>query len=361
MKSISRRSLIKQAVTGLGAAAVGQIIAGCTPQATPPAPTPLAPVPATLVPTTPPLPTTAPKATDLPKAADPAATAPPKATATIVASPTVMVQPDMVVARGADPAELVRQAIKAMGGMDKFIKKGQKVVIKPNICVAYGTFENAYTTNPWVVGSLVKLCLEAGAASVRVMDFPFNGTAANAYVRSGIEEQVKAAGGEMVQMAGYKFVPTKIALGKELKNIGIYDEILKADALINVPIVKHHSLSGMTIAMKNLMGLIDDRMSIHPNFGQRLADLSSQIKPVLNVVDAVRILMNNGPASGTKDDVKKLDTIFITQDIIAADAYGATLFGKKPEDLKNVVIGAEMKLGRKDLANLKIQELSVGG
>jgi uncharacterized protein (DUF362 family) len=361
MKSISRRSLIKQAVTGLGAAAVGQIIAGCTPQATPPAPTPPAPVPATLVPTTPPLPTTAPKPTDLPKAVDPAATAPPKATATIVSSPTVMVQPDMVVARGADPAELVRQAIKAMGGMDKFIKKGQKVVIKPNICVAYTTVESAYTTNPWVVGALVKLCIEAGAASVRVMDFPFNGTAATAYLRSGIEEQVKAAGGEMVQMAGYKFVPTNITQGKDLKNIGIYDEILKADALINVPILKHHSLSGMTIAMKNLMGLIDKRESIHSNFGQRLADLSSQIKPVLNVVDAVRILMNNGPASGTKDDVKKLDTIFITQDIIAADAYGATLFGKKPEDLKNVVIGAEMKLGRKDLANLKIQELSVGG
>jgi uncharacterized protein (DUF362 family) len=251
--------------------------------------------------------------------------------------------------------------MKAMGGMDKFIKKGQKVVIKPNICVAYATFENAYTTNPWVVGAIVKLCIEAGAASVRVMDFPFNGSAANAYLRSGIEEQVKAAGGEMVQMAGYKFVPTKIALGKELKNIGIYDEILKADAIINVPIVKHHSLSGMTIAMKNLMGLIDDRMSIHPNFGQRLADLSTQIKPVLNVVDAVRILMNNGPASGTKDDVKKLDTIIITQDIIAADAYGATLFGKKPEDLKNVVIGADMKIGRKDLSNLKIQELRVGG
>jgi uncharacterized protein (DUF362 family) len=266
----------------------------------------------------------------------------------------------MVVARGSDPAEMVRQAVKAMGGMEAFIKKGAKVIVKPNICVAYGTYENAYTTNPWVVGALVKLCLEAGAASVRVMDLPFNGTAANAYLRSGIEEQVKASGGEMVQMAGYKFVPTKLAAGKDLKNMGIYDEVLKADAIINVPIAKHHSLAGLTLAMKNLMGLIDARESIHPNFGQRLPDLASTIKPVLNVVDAVRILMNNGPASGTTADVKKLDTIILTRDIVAADAYGATLFGKKPSALKNVVLGAEMKLGQMDLNSLRIAELKVG-
>jgi uncharacterized protein (DUF362 family) len=358
MKTISRRKLIQKAIAGLGAAAMGQVITACAPQATVAVPT-IPPATAVVAPTTQPA-TQAPQPTVPSGTAVSTATTPVKPTVTIVASPTIAVQPDMVVAHGPDPAELVRQAIKAMGGIDKFIKKGQKVIVKPNICVAYGTFDNAYTTNPWVVGALVKLCFEAGAASVRVMDSPYNGTAANAYLRSGIEEQVKAAGGEMVQMAGYKYVPTKIAMGKDLKNIGIYDEILKADAIINVPIVKHHSLSGMTIGMKNLMGLIDDRMSIHVNFGQRLADLSSQIKPVLNVVDAVRILMNNGPASGTKDDVKKLDTIVITQDIIAADAYGATLFGKKPEDLKNVVIGAEMKLGRMDLGNLKIQELTVG-
>ena len=126
----------------------------------------------------------------------------------------------MAVAHGSDPEAVVRQAIKAMGGMEQFIKKGAKVIVKPNICVAYTTYENAYTTNPCVVGALVKLCLEAGAASVKVMDLPFNGTAANAYVRSGIEAEVKKAGGEMVQMAGYKFVPTMLPQGKELKNIG---------------------------------------------------------------------------------------------------------------------------------------------
>jgi uncharacterized protein (DUF362 family) len=196
---------------------------------------------------------------------------------------------------------------------------------------------------------------------VKVFDYPFNGTAAKAYIDSGIEAEVKKAGGEMIPWVGYKYVPTQFKLGKEIKNMGVFDDILKADAIINVPIPKHHSLAGMTLAMKNLLGVIDNRDSIHPNFGQRLVDLATQIKPVLNVVDAVRILKNNGPASGTAADVQKLDMVYVTPDIIAADAYGTTLFGKKPDDFKNIVIGAEQKIGRKDIANLKIEEIKVGG
>jgi uncharacterized protein (DUF362 family) len=359
MSHISRRKLIKSAAIGLGAISVGPILAGCAPQATPVPPTTLPP---TALP-----PTQAPAATSTQvskptDAAQPTATpaAETKATPTISSSPTAITPPDMAVARGSDPAEMVRQALKVMGGMEAFIKKGAKVIIKPNICVAYTTPESAFTSNPFVVGALVKLCIEAGAGSVKVMDFPFSGTAANAYARSGIEAEVKKAGGEMVQMAGYKFVPTKLAQGKDLKNIGIYDDILKADAIINVPIPKHHSLAGLTLSMKNLLGVIDDRENIHINFGQRLPDLASQIKPVLNVVDAVRILMNNGPASGTAADVKMLNTIVVTPDIVAADAYAAGFFGKKPEDLKYVVNGAAMKLGRMDVNNLKIQEIKVG-
>lgn len=353
---------MKQAVVGMGALSLGPILAGCAPQATSIPPTVAQPTQAAVQPSIQPAtlaPTQAVKPADT---AQPAVTILPtaKTTPTISSSPTSVAPPDIAVARGSDPEEVVRQAIKAMGGMEQFIKKGARVIVKPNICVAYATFENAFTSNPLVVGALVKLCLEAGAASVKVMDFPFNGTAANAYARSGIEAEVKKAGGEMVQMAGYKFVPTMFPQGKEIKNMGVYDDILKADAIINVPIPKHHSLAGLTLAMKNLLGVIDNRDNIHPNFGQRLPDLATKIKPVLNVVDAIRILMNNGPASGTKDDVKKMDTIIVTQDIVAADAYAASLFGKKPEDLKNVVIGAAMKLGRMDLNNLKIEEIKVG-
>lgn len=266
----------------------------------------------------------------------------------------------MVVARGSDPEQLVRKAIEAFGGIEKFIKKGAKVVIKPNICVAYHTFEYAATTNPWVVAALVKLCKEAGAASVRVFDYPFGGTAKDAYAKSGIEAQVKAAGGEMVIMSDYKFVPSTIQKGKDLKSIMIYDEILKADAIINVPIAKHHNLARYTLSMKNLMGVIDDRIGIHRNVGQRLADLATVIKPTLNVVDAIRILTNNGPTGGSLADVKKLDTIVVTPDIVAADAYSATLFGKQPYDLTYVVAGAAMGLGKMDLKTIRTEEIKVG-
>lgn len=364
MKTISRRKLIQQALAGFGAVAAGPILAGCTPQAPPPI-TPTAP------PTDPPASPTSPAAPSpaatqpvqatVALTADASTAAPPTAVPTIASSPTPMVKPDMVVARGEDPAELVRQGLAALGGLGLFIKKGARVVIKPNICVAYGEWENAYTTNPWVVGALVKLCFEAGAGSVRVMDYPFNGTVAKAYKTSGIEAQVLANGGEMVQMTGYKFVPTMLPQGKEIKNIGVYDEILKADALINVPIAKHHSSAGLTLAMKNLLGVVDDRVNFHPNFAQRLPDLATLIKPVLNVVDGMRILMASGPASGTKDDVKQLNTLVFTSDIVAADAYATTFFGKKPQDLKHIVTAAERKIGRMDLNQLKITEIKVGG
>jgi uncharacterized protein (DUF362 family) len=265
----------------------------------------------------------------------------------------------MVVARNGEPEDMLRRALAALGGMEKFVSKGANVLIKPNICVAYHTYEYAATTNPWVVGALVKLCLEAGAGSVRVMDYPFGGTAKEAYAISGIEEQVKAAGGEMAFMPGFKYVSTKIPDGKSLKKCDIFDDILKTDVLINVPIAKHHSLARLTLGMKNLMGVIRDRGAIHQNLGQRLADLSSRIRPTLTVVDAVRVLMANGPTGGNLDDVKQLNTIIVSPDIVAADSYGATLFGLQPDELAYIKAGAAMGLGSSDLGSLRIEEINL--
>jgi len=130
--------------------------------------------------------------------------------------------------------------------------------------------------------------------------------------------------------------------------------------VIDVPIAKHHSLAKLTLAMKNLMGVISKRSAMHSNLGQRLADLSSLVRPGLVVVDAVRILMDNGPTGGNLEDVKKMDTVIATADIVAADSYAATLFGRQPLDLDYVRAGTEMGLGRSDLGNLRIEELSVG-
>lgn len=265
----------------------------------------------------------------------------------------------MAVGRGGDAEELVRRALAALGGMEKFVPKNASVIIKPNICVAYHTYEYAATTNPWVVGALVKSCLEAGARSVQVLDNPFGGSAKEAYTISGIREQVEAAGGEMVYMQIFKYRDVDIPQGLELKRTTIYDDALEADVLIDVPIAKHHGLARLTLGMKNLMGLIKDRTAIHANIGQRLADLTSLFRPTLTVVDAVRILMDNGPTGGDLGDVKQIDTVIISPDIVAADSYATRLFGLSPEDIAYIPAAAAMGLGRSDLKNLKIEEFSI--
>ena len=164
----------------------------------------------------------------------------------------------------------------------------------------------------------------------------------------------------MVIMSGFKFTSTEIPEGVDLRQCDIFEDILKADVLINAPIAKHHSLARLTLGMKNLMGVIRDRPAMHGNLGQRLADLTSRLRPALTVVDAVRILRDHGPTGGNLDDVQQLDTVIASADIVAADSYAATLFGLKPEDLSYVQAGAAMGLGRSDLNNLRIEEVNIG-
>ena len=274
--------------------------------------------------------------------------------------PTAISIPDMAVARGGEPEALVAAVITALGGMEHFVKPGDKVVVKPNICVAYHTYEYAATTNPWVVGALVKLCRDAGASKVLVMDYPFGGSVDQAYVKSGIQEQVLASGGEMEPFAFLKFLRTDLPEAIDLKSCDIYEEVLSADVVINVPIAKQHSLARLTLGMKNLMGVIRDRPAIHGNLGQRLADLTSKIRPALTVVDAVRILTYGGPSCGDLNAVKKLDTVIASPDIVAVDSYAATLFNLSPSELTYIRAGTAMGLGRSDLENMNIEEIVVG-
>jgi uncharacterized protein (DUF362 family) len=267
--------------------------------------------------------------------------------------------PHLVVARGDDPTSLVQQSLAALGGIERYVKPGNKVIIKPNICVAYHSYEFAATTNPWVVGEITRLCVAAGASKVTVMDSPFGGTPQQAYARSGIEEQVRSAGGEMMVMSDFKFTPVELHQALDLQSIEVYDDILTTDVMINVPIAKHHSLARLTLGMKNLMGVIRNRPAIHSNIGQRLADLTNFIRPTLTIIDAVRMLMANGPTGGNINDVKKANTIIASEDVVAADSYAATLFGLRPDDLSYIQAGAMIGLGRNDLENLKIEEIVV--
>ena len=330
MADLSRREFLRRSAAGVTAVAAGWWLSGCDSQNEPLA----APVSSPTL------------------ASEPADS---------TVAPTSTGYPDLAVGRGGEPDELVQRSLAALGGMERFVKPGANVVIKPNICVAYHTYEYAATTNPWVVATLVKLALAAGAGRVRVLDYPFGGTAEEAYARSGIQEQVLAAGGEMEIMSKMKFVSTDIPAGLDLRQCDIYDDVLQADVLIDVPIAKHHSLARLTLGMKNLLGVIWDRPSIHWDLGQRVADLTSRVKPTLTVIDAVRILTTHGPTGGNLDDVKKLDTVIISPDIVAADSYATGLFGLKPGDLAYIQAATAMGLGRSDLPNLKIEELTVGG
>ena len=173
----------------------------------------------------------------------------------------------LAVAHGADAAAITRAAIMALGGMERFVKAGQDVIVKPNICVDYHPPEYAATTNPAVVATLVAMCLEAGAKRVRVMDNPFGGTAESAYANTGIGDAVEAAGGKMEVMGRVKFAKTDIPEGKAIKSWEIYRDALECDVLINVPIAKHHSLTGLTLGGKNLMGLVTSPNMLHGYLG----------------------------------------------------------------------------------------------
>jgi len=366
MFRLTRKQFFNRLAAGAGALFGGWLLSACGGEEAAPGATAVAPATAQV----PPGPTIGAAATGTAgetsvaspttAGAEPGVPSPTQAQAPTAAATPSAGSPDLVVARGGEPEELVRRAMAALGGMESFVHPGFSVVIKPNICVAYHSYEYGATTNPWVVAGLVKLCREAGAARVRVMDMPFGGTPEEAYLISGIQEQVLAAGGEMEVMPQFKFVPTDIPEGRDLRRCEIYDEVLNADLVIDVPIAKHHGLAKLTLSMKNLMGVIRDRPAMHINLGQRLADLASRVRPGLIVVDAVRVLTTNGPTGGNLDDVRKLDTVIATTDIVAADSYAATLFGLQALDLDYVRAATEMGLGRSDLANLRIEELSLG-
>ncbi len=333
MKEVTRRNFLRSVVLGFAAMAVGRFLAACSPQ----------------MPNMP--------AVTEPHAAQPS---PSPAPVPSTAKSSGMGYPHVVVVRGGEPDELVRQALEALGGIGRFVNSGNDVIIKPNIGPSTSGYEYAATTNPWLVGAMVKICREAGARRVRVMDSPFGTSPETAYVQSGIQEQVLAAGGDMEIMSKFKFVSIEIPHGRDIKKWDIYDDVLKADVMINVPIAKHHSLARLTLGMKNLLGVVTNRPSFHFNLGQRLADLTSRVMPTLTVIDAVRILVAHGPTGGDLGDVRKLDTIIVSPDIVAADSYATGLFGLKPDDISCIPAASAMGLGSSDIRNLNIEEITIG-
>lgn len=259
---------------------------------------------------------------------------------------------------GSDYSVLVEETIKLLGGIGRYVKAGDSVVVKPNIGWDRKP-EQAANSHPLVVKTLVKLALEADAKEVRVFDYTCN-EKRRCYNNSGMTEAIKSLDdrrAKLLHIDQRKFVPVKITKGRSLTEWDIYKDALTADCYINVPVAKHHGLSSLTLGLKNSMGVIGgNRGRLHHDLGQNLADLATVIKPTLTVIDATRILLNNGPQGGSLKDVKIMDTLLASTDPVAADALASTLFGLKPEDITSTVAAFQMGLGQMQPDKMNILE-----
>jgi uncharacterized protein (DUF362 family) len=261
----------------------------------------------------------------------------------------------MSIVTGGEAGAAARRAVDELGGIRRFVARGDVVVVKPNAGWDR-TPEFAATTNPEVVAALVRLSLEAGAKRVKILDYPVN-DARRCYRQSGILDAATAAGAEVVYPDSRKFRDMKIG-GGTIKSWPMYTEVVEADRIINVPIAKTHGTSTLTLGMKNWMGVMGGwRGRIHQRIHESLVDVSLFLKPSLVVLDAVRILTDNGPQGGDLADVKRLDTVIAGADQVAVDAYGATLFGIKGADIGFIRLGHEAGLGTMDLARLRMKKV----
>lgn len=266
---------------------------------------------------------------------------------------------DMVAVRNGEPDIMFDKAIESMGGMGSFVKKGQKVVVKPNIGWDVVP-ERAANTNPRLVKRIIEHCFEAGADEVYVFDNTCDAWN-KCYSNSGIEKAVKDAGGKIApgNTEGY-YHEVAIEEGVSLTSTKVHELILESDVFINVPVLKHHSSADLSIAMKNLMGVVWDRRYWHRNdLHQCIADYSTYRQPDLNVVDAYRVMMKNGPRGVSVNDVVTFKTLIISPDIVAIDAAAAKVFGQEPEDVSYIVKGQELGAGTWQLENLNINRIKL--
>ncbi len=271
---------------------------------------------------------------------------------------------DLVAVMGGEPVEMYTKAIKAMGGMSRFVKKGQKVVVKPNIGWDK-TPELGANTNPMLVGAIVKDCLACGASEVIVFDHTCDQWE-GCYKNSGIEAAAKAAGAKIgFAHDGKYYREVQIPKGVRMKSAQIHEAILNCDVWINVPVLKTHGGAKVSVSMKNFMGIVWDRRFWHANdLQQCIADCSTITKmPVLNIVDAYRIMTQNGPKGKSLEDVQLAKAIFMSTDIVAADTAAVKFFnqftGIKPEDVGHIVLAEKLKIGTTNLEKLTVERIKI--
>ena len=273
-------------------------------------------------------------------------------------------EPDLVAVMGGQPAVMLNRALKELGGISHYVKKGQRVVIKPNIGWDK-TPELAANTNPELIGTLVKLCKSAGASEVIVFDHTCQDWK-KCYTNSGIEKAVIAAGGKMVPANDESYYrEVELPHAVSLKKAKIHQALLDCDVWFNVPVLKHHGGAKNSISMKNLMGIVWDRGYFHNHdLHQCIADAATFHKrPALNIVDAYRIMKSNGPQGKSTSDVVMLKSLIVSPDFVAADTASMKLFSQvQPTDIKDVrhiSLAEKLKVGTQNLEKLNVKRIKL--
>ena len=243
-----------------------------------------------------------------------------------------------------------------MGGMSKFVKPGDVVVVKPNMAWDR-TPRQAANTNPLVVAALIDLAYKAGAKRVKVFDRPCNEERA-CHARSGIAEAAKKKGAQVSYVNEWNVAKAHFPYKSPMENWPILRDAIDCDVFINAPVLKHHSLAGLTLSMKNLMGVCSGtRGLIHMDIGRKLVDLTDFISPDLTVIDATRVLVRNGPSGGDLADVVEMDKVFVATDPTLADTFACTFVKKDPMTVPNIRNAYQRKIGSTDIGKAKILKI----
>ncbi|GHV86391.1 hypothetical protein AGMMS50230_19990 [Spirochaetia bacterium] len=266
--------------------------------------------------------------------------------------------PDLVALKGGSPEAMFERGMRVLGGMGRFVKNGQTVVVKPNMSWDLAP-EFGCNTSPALVAAVVKQCRDAGARRVIIMDHSIEH-----WERSSKSSGIRAA----AENAGAVYAPAeregyyqKVSLnGKRLKETMIHETLLESDVLISVPVLKNHGGAGLTISMKNLMGCIWNRQAYHAGGLQScIADFLYAKKPDLNIIDAYRVVSKNGPRGGSLADVIQMGSLIISPDIVAADTAASMLLGRKQGEVEYIRLAAQAGFGQMDLSRLNIQRITV--
>lgn len=264
---------------------------------------------------------------------------------------------DLIALKGGEPDAMFDKGISSLGGMKAFVKKGQTVLVKPNIGWDVSP-ERGGNTNPLLVKTIIKRCYEAGAKQVYVFDHTCDDWK-RCYSNSGIESAAKDAGAKVVSGDSEGYYHEMTAKGaSKLTSAKIHELVLSSDVFINVPVLKNHGSTGLTIGMKNMMGVVWDRGFWHrSDLHKCIAEFNLYRKPDLNVIDAYYVMKRNGPRGVSKEDVIKMKSMLISKDIVAVDAASAKLFGTDPADVEYIKYAHDLKIGNMNLDKLSINRL----